>query len=254
MEIYNLHADFKDEDFATLAPDILLNLGAYPDLTFRLLFDRQTAVIENWDRLNTQRKMVGIAANDCHQNNGVRAFYTERDTLLIEDTSPETIGEYELNVVTRALLRWCCGPLEPGRQLFRYQLDPYERMVRFVSTHVLAKELTVDAILDGLEQGRVFVGFDMVADSTGFVYLAEDADDRAVMGEALPFRPGVRLRAASPHACRFTVLRDGLPLERQEGRSFQWAPDAPGKYRLEAELKILDEWVAWVYTNPIELR
>ncbi len=30
-------------------------------------------------------------------------------------------------------------------------------------------------------------------------------------------------------------------------------PPGPGRYRLEAELKILGEWTPWVYTNPIRL-
>jgi len=253
MEIYNIHTDFKDEGFKTLGPDILLNLRAYPDQTFRLLFDRQTAVLANWDRLNATRKMVGIAANDCHQNNGVRGYYTERGTLLLEDTSPQTIGEYKLNPLTRPLVRVLFGPLEPGRELFHIQLDPYERMVRFVSTHVLARELTEEALLDGLEQGRVFIGFDMIADSTGFAYLAETSDRTAVMGEALPFEAGLRLRAGSPCPCRFNVLRDGAVVWQSEGRELDWQPEGPGKYRIEAELDIRGQWVPWVYTNPIEL-
>ena len=39
-----------------------------------------------------------------------------------------------------------------------------------------------------------------------------------------------------------------------EGRMLDWHPPGPGKYRVEAELKVLDEWVPWVYANPIELR
>jgi len=63
----------------------------------------------------------------------------------------------------------------------------------------------------------------------------------------------VRLRSASPHACRFTVVRHGQPVYRQEGTELDWQPDEPGKYRLEAELNILGEWTPWIYTNPLEL-
>jgi len=256
MEIYNIHTDTKDEGgdvLKQLLPDVILSYGTYPDHVFRLFFDRQTAILERWDRLNERRKIVGIGANDCHQNNGFVGTYTERGTLLVEDTSPDTIGEYDLNVLTRLVLRMFFGPLEPGRKLFRFQLDPYERMTRFVATHVLAKELTQEAILDGLKEGRVFVGFDMIADCRGFVYFAEHGDRRAVMGQSLRFAEGVRLRSASPHACRFTVVRHGQPVYRQEGTELDWQPDEPGKYRLEAELNILGEWTPWIYTNPLEL-
>ena len=258
MEIYNIHTDFKDENMRDLAPDLLLNLRAYPDQTFRLIFDRQTEILRHWDQLNATRKMVGIAANDCHQNNGVVGTYTAQGTLLLLDTSPDTIGEYSLNPLTRLLLRIFFGHLEPGRQLFHFQLDPYERMVRYVSTHVLARELTEAALLDALRQGRVFIGFDMIADSTGFTYVAEgpgprESGGRAVMGESMPWSLGIRLRGASPHPCRFTILRNGALEHQCEGREFEWASVGRGKYRVEAELEILGEWVPWVYTNPIDL-
>jgi len=253
MEIYNIHTDFKDEGFSRLIPDLILNLGAYPDQTFRLMFDRQTAILENWDRLNRTRKIVGIAANDCHQNNGVVGIYTPDGKLLLRDTSPDDIGTYSLNFFTRSLLRVFFGPLEPNRELFHFQLDPYERMVRYVSTHILAKELSKESVLDALRQGRVYVGFDMIADSTGFTFLAEGPDQRAVMGESIGLTPELRLRAAAPHRCRFTIKRDGQTVAQQVGTSLSWQPDAVGKYRVEAELEILGAWTPWVYTNPISV-
>lgn len=253
MEIYNIHTDFKDLGYAKLMPDMILNLGAYPDQTFRLIFDRQTAILDNWDRLNKARKIVGIAANDCHQNNGIVGIYTADGKLLLRDTSPDDIGEYSLNFFTRLLLRVFFGPLEPNRQLFHFQLDPYERMVRYVSTHILAKELSKESVLDALRQGRVYVAFDMIADSTGFTFLAEGPAQRAVMGESASLTPELRLRVAAPHRCRFTIKRDGETVAQQVGTSLSWEPDAIGKYRVEAELEILGEWTPWVYTNPIEI-
>lgn len=256
MEIYNIHTDTLDEEgdiIKNLLPDIILSLRSYGDHIFRTFFDRQTAILDNWDRLNQDRKIVGIAGNDCHQNNGFMGTYTEQGTLLIEDTSPDVLKEIKLNFFTRTLLRLLPGPLTPGEKVFHVQIDPYERMTRYVSTHVLAKKLTQEALMASLKQGRVFIGFDMLADCRGFVYLAEDGADRAVMGEALPFKPGVRLRAASPQACRFTVVRNGEPVHRYEGTELDWQPGQPGKYRVEAELNILDEWTPWIYTNPLEL-
>ena len=253
MEIYNIHTDFSDESFSGLMPDLLLNLRAYPDQSFRLLFDRQTAILENWDRLNADRDITGIAANDCHQNNGVIGTYTEAGTLLVRDTSPDTKGEYGLNPITRLLLRIFCGPLEPGRVLFHFQLDPYERMVRYVRTHVLAQSLSERDVLDALKDGRAFIGFDMIVDSTGFNWEAEAGGRTAVMGQSLPFSAGTQLRAASPCPCRFTVIRNGEQVHQETGSELTWPAPEAGKYRVEAELRILDEWVPWVYTNPISL-
>lgn len=253
MEIYNTHADQKDEDLAALAPDILLNFRAYPEQTIRLLFDRNTEMLAHWDDMNRTRNITGIAANDCHQNVGVYGIYTPDGKLEIRESSGKQVKQYGLNFLTRALLRLVAGPLTPGEEVFRFQLDPYPLMTRYVATHVLASELSEEAILDAFAKGRVFVGFDLVADSRGFMFLARSGNRQAVMGESMPLLPETHLVAAAPHACRFTILRHGVPVHQETGTSMRWAPQEPGKYRVEAELDILGEWTPWVYSNPIEL-
>ena len=74
------------------------------------------------------------------------------------------------------------------------------------------------------------------------------------MGEALAGSSETRLQARSPVPCRFTLVKDGKVVDRHEGRAADWTPSGPGKYRVEAELKVLEEWVPWVYANPIQLR
>ncbi len=259
MEIYNLHTDFKRAKgglsgmLRSQLPDLLLNLRPYPDHVYRMAFHRPTEFLQRWDDLNRERHLTGIAGNDCHQNVGVRGFYTEADTIRVEDTSPKTLKEFKLNWLTRPLARWCFGPLAPNRRLFHIQLDPYERSARFVNTHVLARGLEEPAILDSLRAGRVFIGFDMIADSSSFRWYAKDPSGLAVMGEMLPFSNETRLHALSPLPCRFTIVKDGSVVQQAEGRAVDWTPTGPGKYRVEAELKVRDEWVPWVYANPIQL-
>jgi len=256
MEIYNIHTDFKRHrnGLLWLLPDLLLNQRKYPEHVFRTLFTRPTDLLQHWDELNRTRHITGIAGNDAHQNVGLRGIYTSSDTIRVDDTSPKGGREYKLNWLTRWLARRCFGPLEPGRELFHVQLDPYERSARFVNTHVLAEFLSEPSVLDALRAGRVFIGFDMVANSTGFSWMASAGTNHVVMGESMGFSPEVRLRAASPLPCRFTILKDGAICVQQEGRTLDWTPLGRGKYRVEAELNILRKWVPWVYANPIELR
>lgn len=256
MEIYNLHTDTKDEEgnfYLLLLGDIILSINKYPDHVIRLLFDRQTDILARWDQLNQDRKIVGIQGTDAHQNNGFVGLYTAEDTLRIDQTIPETIWEKELNFFTRGLLRLAFGAFSEGDQLFHFQLDPYERMVRYSATHILANELTEAALLDSLEQGRVFVGFDMIADCRGFVFFAQDGDRKAVMGETMPLSDSVRLRAAAPHEGRFTVVHDGVAIHQSTGTELDWRPTRPGVYRVEVELYIVDEWVPWIYANPVRI-
>ena len=256
MEIYNLHTDFKRrrESLSGLAPDLLLNLGRYPDHLYHMMFHRPIEFLQRWDELNRTRHITGIAANDCHQNVGIRGVYTGADTIRIEDTSPRTLKEIKLNWFTRPWARLVFGPLAPGRKLFAVQLDPYERSARFVNTHLLARELSEPAILDALRSGRVFIGFDAMADSSSFRWFAKDPTGSTVMGESRAFTLATRLHARSPLPCRFTIVKDGRVVHQALGRALDWTPLGPGKYRVEAELNVLQEWIPWVYANPIELR
>lgn len=256
MEIYNLHTDTKDEDgnfYLSLLPDILLSLNAYPDQVVRLLYDPHPDIIARWDELNKTRKIVGIQGTDAHQNNGIRAIYTAEDTLRIEDTSPQTLAEFKLNFATRALIRLCFGKPAPGDKLCGFELGAYERMVRYSATHILANELTEAALSDGLEQGRVFVAFDMIADARGFVFFAEDGARKAVMGESLPYSDTLRLRVGSPNAGRIKLLRDGAVIHQVEGAELDFKPTERGNYRVEVELNILGKWVTWIYSNPLRV-
>ena len=251
MEIYNTHADIKDEKLAMLAPDILLNFRAYPEQTIRLIFDRNVSMLALWDDLNTRRDISGLAANDCHQNTGIYGRYTDKGTLELYSSSGEIIKEYTLNIFTRTLLRIIAGPLKAGEEAFRFQLDPYDLMTRYVVTHVFASDLTEDAILDAFKDGRMYIGFDMIADSTDFLFAAKNESQTVVMGESIMLTPGTWLAASSPHRCRFTVLKNGVQVYQTVGVMMDWQPKEPGKYRVEAELDILGEWTPWVYTNNI---
>ncbi len=257
MEIYNVHPDFMEElrgwRLHRLITNVLVNLHAYPDQTFRLAFDPSTPVIENWDEMNISRNIGGFGGNDTHQNVGVYGIYKPDGSLLIRHAEGKDIKTYKLNFLSRGLLRLFFGPLEPNKEIFRFQIDRYERMTRHVCTHVLAKDLTEEEIITAINEGRAFVGFDMLADSTGFVWMAKDGNRQAIMGESIPYSPTLKLVAASPHLCRFIVRRHGIKVYEAEGATLEWQPEQPGKYRVEAELKILGEWVPWVYSNPVEI-
>ena len=260
MEIYNLHADFKRSGGSVTGalvrqlPDLVLSHRRFPDHLYRLPFQRPEEFLRRWDELNRTRRITGIAGNDCHQNVGFRGFMTPEGTLRVEDTSPRVIKEFHPGPITRAALHIAFGPLEPGRRLFHVQFDPYERSARFVNTHVLTRELTEPAVMEALRAARVFIAFDLIADSSGFRWLAESPVGRAVMGESQAFAAGTRLRAIAPIPGRFTLVKDGAAIARRQGRSAEWTADGPGKYRVEVELQVRREWTPWIYANPIELR
>ncbi len=275
MEIYNIHTDFLDEMIDKYSrietiKDFLINLPVYSDQTFRGIFDPWVLgmVAQKWDEQLKYRKITAVAANDCHQNVGLRGIYTGNDSLMLIDTGhqePEKkIAEFRLNALTRPLLRWCFGELAPERQLFRIDLDPYERSSRFVNTHLLASELTEPALMDALRAGRAFVAFNMIGDAEGFAFVAEGGGKQVTMGESIRLSPGLKLRAESPLPCHFTLVKRGKAVTSQEGTAFEFDVSEPGKYRIEAALpipgeltitgeEVLQNMAPWVITNPIEV-
>jgi hypothetical protein len=264
VEIYNIHSDLllnirSKKTIGNLFLDVLLNQRSYPDETVRTLFHRPVLdrLLAQWDVQSANRKLTGIAGNDCHNNCGVRGIYTDHDTLFVIDTGhnepDHKVAELKLNAFTRTALRLMFGPLEPNKQVFRFDLDPYQRMSRFVNTYLLANELTEPDLLDALRAGRAYVAFSMIADPSGFAYIAEGNGKKATLGESIPLSPDLTLRAATPLPCRFILVHNGKKIEQKEGATFEFTPKEPGKYRIEAELNIVGEWTPWIYANPIEV-
>ncbi len=67
MEIYNLHADTKDETPATWVKKLLGYRGD-PEWIYTVFFNPQTEIVARWDELTRERRVVAVAGNDAHQN------------------------------------------------------------------------------------------------------------------------------------------------------------------------------------------
>ena len=82
-EIYNLHADFKDETRlikSMRSPLGLLTLlpisRQYPQETMAALMDYPADYLRRYDELCLKEKLTGIAANDSHHNQGLKGIVT----------------------------------------------------------------------------------------------------------------------------------------------------------------------------------
>ncbi len=254
MEIYNLHTDFLDERLAGVLPGLILNSARWPEFAIRKLYDHQDAILALWDAQNRTRLMVGVGAADAHQNLGLRATYTEDGHFRLRQSSGKPLLDWKPGILTRPLLEGLLGPLVPGRELLRVDLDPYALSLRYVNTHLLAHDDSEASLLDALGKGRAFVAFNLVADAKGFVLLAEGGGQRATLGESAELSPDLALHGAAPLPARWTVRRDGEVVASSEGRSLHWAIRQPGSYRVELALKVGDAWVDWIYANPIRVR
>ena len=133
----------------------------------------------------------------------------------------------------------------------------YESLFTLARNHVLLErplagraDLDGAAVLEALARGRSYVALDALAPAGGFSFEVTGDARRALMGDTVAPRPGLRLRAggALPPSARVAVLRNGLPLAEETGR-VDLEPSEPGVYRVEVRLPGWD--VPWILSNPI---
>lgn len=258
-EIYNTHADVKDElRFLALlrSPLGLLQVTPavkqYPQETFAALQDYPAAYLKRWDELCQKARLTGVSANDAHHNQGFRGLLTLEGKIQLEDR----LGKKLLTLDPAKLppLKSLAEGHKPGEAVFELDLDPYERSFRHVSTHLLMHELTEKSVWDALQSGRAYVAFDWMADPTGFVFRADRGNATFPMGSEVPGAAGLKLRAMAPLPGTIKLLRDGKEVSRTESDTLDTTIDEPGNYRVEVWLTLAGESRPWILSNPIYVR
>ncbi len=270
MEIYNAHADAMDSGYEEFLKGLreggvfkLLTVFGifkrYPIEAYASIFDEQKEVLARWDRLNAgllergeERRVVGIAANDAHQNVGIRVAL-EGETVRVTDALGALVSEIPRAKVPLLLLG---KPAADGTTLDQ-RLDPYPVSFGYVSTHLLvigADPVTETKLFEALKQGRAYVAFDWMADPTGFQYTATSGNSVRQMGEGAMLKDEPTLTAKSPIPATLRLMRNGAEVARAEGDTLTHAVKEPGVYRVEAWLTVAGEPRPWIYGNPIFIR
>ena len=258
-EIYNIHADFKDEKNLIAAMRNPLWIfktvdlfRKYPQEAFSTLQDYPADYLRRWDQLCERSPHTGVAANDAHQNTGLSIRLLDSDKLRVENALGEKL--LELDAGALPILQ----PLRKGKKagdvLFKIQLDPYECSLRHVGTHLLLTELSESAVREALENGRAFVAFDWIADATGFDFAAISPSRRYEMGSRVSLEKPLTLRVQAPLPAKWKLVRDGKVESESFGRSAEFAVDKPGNYRVEAWLTVAGEEMIWILSNPIYVK
>ena len=254
VEIYNTHADLKDEKrLLSSMRNPLWLVGAaalfkrYPQEAFSALHDYPADYLRRWDELCRKSPHTGVAANDSHQNVGVRVRLLEGGKARVEDA----LGEKLLELDAAGLAVLGRKPAEAGAVLLDITLDPYEQSLRHAGTHLLMKELSREAVWDALERGRAFVAFDWMADATGFDFAADAVGIRHEMGSRVKLAGELRLVGRSPLPGRWKVLAGGKLYAEASGESLDVRVTESGVYRAELWLEIAGSERVWVLSNPI---
>jgi len=265
LEIYNHHTDVKNEGAFNLwlqgtltdpvrLPQLVAALNEFPEEVFGAQQDYLTDIIAKWDRDAQQHRLTGVAANDCHHNQVFTVTAIDENTVEVGYiTSKPTTTRVSADRVpgVAALVKG----RKYGELIAKLDFDPYERSLRYVSTHILAHELSEAAVRDALKQGHAFVAHDWLCDSTGFAFVATTGGERAaIMGDDVKLGERLMLSVATPVKCTMKLIRNGEVLQTVNTNRMDFDVKTPGVYRIEAWLEVAGEQRPWIYSNPIYVR
>lgn len=172
------------------------------------------------------------------------------DDLLREGRRVVAIGGSDAHA-----LRIHAGPL-------RRIIFPYEFHFRAVNTHILTPEpFNGDyfhdrrLLLDALQRGNAFVGYDLPAPTRGFQFKAQGKNQLAWMGDEIAVNGGITLQIRLPFAAECRLLRNGDVVKQWNKQdTCTHITTEAGAYRVEAYLPYLGRRRGWIFSNPIYLR
>lgn len=128
---------------------------------------------------------------------------------------------------------------------------------RNTTTHVLAKDLTPDQILDSLKQGHVYVAHDWLCDPTGFRFFADNNFGVFEMGDTVGtglIAGATKITATVSVPAELKLIRNGVVVMEASGTKLDYVVKDQGAYRLEAWLEVDGEARPWIFSNPLYVR
>ncbi|MCU1336870.1 MAG: nlhH 1 [Bryobacterales bacterium] len=142
----------------------------------------------------------------------------------------------------------------PPAKVTKDPTEAYTAAFRHATTHILAPELTVEAISASLAAGHAYVAHDWLCDPTGAAFIAQSYFGVFEMGDTVVHNPlagSVTIAARLPVPATIRLLRDNTVIAEARDWKLDYIVRDPGAYRLEALLSIDGEERPWIFTNPI---
>jgi len=267
MEIYNRHADANDDMMLLMsvvqritkpegAKEFSELLKKFPEEIFASQLDYPALYLKKWDDETQHRRLVGIAANDCHHNQVFSLKMKDENTAWVGTNVDKDEDKRELTTKQYAGLKEHFANAEPGDVLVELDFDPYWISTRNVRTHILAEELTEPSVRKALKAGHAYVSHEWMADPTGFDFaLFKDNKPIAIMGDEVAFEEGLTIEADAPHSGFFRLIRNGVAVQTLGNTpGSHYYVDEPGVYRIEVFLDVAGEYRLWILSNPIYVR
>jgi len=252
MEIYNIHTDTKDESLAPLIFNFIVNGNKYRHWALRELFDEQKAILALWDSLNTKRKIVGYSAVDTHENQNIRARYLKDGRVEWVGPNANVFDTMEVKIWNKWLLH---QPDENG-WIFKLMIDTYKSGFNYITNYLLADTLSIPSLTEHLKKGHLFMAFKSLGDAKGFMYYSVNQDNNTgcILGDSIRIDQVKSLNAVSPLPGQFRLIHDGKTVNISSDDIYEYKWDElieEGAYRIEVHIKLREQYVPWLYSNPI---
>jgi len=137
-------------------------------------------------------------------------------------------------------------------------IDTYEGSFNNVTNYVLADTLSVPSISNHLKKGNLFIAFKSLGDAKGFMFCSKNNEGKVsgILGDSVQVNQVKSMQAVSPLPGQFRLIYNGKVVDTSsEGQyEYQWSEQIKiGVYRIEMHIKLNDQFVPWVYSNPIHV-
>ena len=226
IEWLNADSEWRDESFSSLARGLFM-YPAYGTAALTTLLDRPISVLERWDALTAERRIVAIAGSDAHARLGLR-----------------NLGESEGG----------------GSAL---HVPSYENTFRMFSNVLPSVTLSGDArqdaevVLAAIREGRLYSVIDGLAGPGTLSFTATSGTTTVSFGDVLPNADAatiLRVSIQGPEDAQLALMKNGEVLETSTGATLERiVTGAPAVYRAEVSLPGApgDPAVPWMMSNPI---
>jgi len=187
-------------------------------------------------------------------------YYILHPSKAIDGPRPETLAKWDELNLSRKVVGVCGLDAHAKKVPFLpfVEILPYEYLFRTLRNHILLKEpldpaspsRSISMIHEAIRYGSCFIGYDLIADSTGFLFRGEMAGVELNMGDEGIFAGRAILKVKTPIPARIRILRNGKPIFDEMRSEVEIGVTSPGVYRSEAYLGRKP----WIFSNPIYLR
>ncbi len=172
------------------------------------------------------------------------------DALLAQGKRISAIGGSDAHAATVKI-----------RPFFKRVLYPYAFLFRSINTHLnLPHSFTGDVehdkmmVLDGMGNGRAWVGYDLPHSTAGFRFTAEGGT-LVSMGEEMQLDGSATLQVQTPASANIRIVRHGEEVASvKNSTELTHIARKEGAYRVECTIKHAGKERGWIYSNPIYLR